>query len=121
MASKNAKLCLLLTFALSLLFAATASQAQDDMSKTTSVTGCLQKGVEASGFYIIGEGGTMWELSGKVDAKHIGHKVTVNGHVLHKAQVKEAKFDDSEKKEAAGKPYADFQVTSLKMLSDSCQ
>jgi hypothetical protein len=96
------------------------SQAQDDMSKTHSVTGCLEKGVEGGGFYIASEG-MMWELSGKVDAKHVGHKVTVDGHVLHKAKVKEAKMDDSEKKEAGDKKYADFQVTSLKMVSDSCQ
>ena len=120
MAPKYAKLCLLSTIALSLLLVATASQAQDDMSKTHSVTGCLQKGVESGGFYIVGEGGTMWELSGKVDAMHTGHKVTVSGHVLHKAKVKEAKFDDNEKQEAKGKTYADFQVTSLKMISATC-
>jgi len=120
MSTKNAKLCFLSMFVLSLLLIPVASQAQDDVSKTRSVTGCLQKGVEEGGFYIVGDS-TMWELSGKVDAKHVGHKVTVNGHVVHKAKVKEAKFDESEKKEAGGKPYADFQVTSLKMVSDSCQ
>lgn len=121
MSPKYAKLCFLSIFVLSLLLVPIASQAQDDMSKAHSVTGCLQKGTEPGGFYIVGESGTMWELSGKIDAKHTGHKVTVNGHVLHKAKVKEAKFDDAEKKEAAGKTYADFQVTSLKMVSDSCQ
>src|ERR1700690_2402120 len=120
MSPKYAKLCLLSIFVLSLLLVPVASQAQDAMGKTHSVTGCLQKGVEDGGYYIVGEGGTMWELSGKVEAKHVGHKVMVNGQVLHKAKVKEAKFDDAEKKEAGGKPYADFQVTSLKMISDSC-
>jgi hypothetical protein len=97
------------------------TQAQASTSKTHSVTGCLQKGVEPGGFYIDGKSGTMWELSGKVDAAHVGHKVTVNGHVLHLAAAEEAKFSDYEKQEAKGKPYADFQVTSLKMVSDSCQ
>jgi hypothetical protein len=120
MSPKYAKLGFLSIFVLSLLLAPVASQAQDDMSKTHSVTGCLQKGVEDGGFYIVGESGTMWELSGKVEPKHLGHKVTVNGRVLHKAKVKEAKFDDSEKQEAGGKPFADFQVTSLKMISASC-
>ena len=96
-------------------------QAQGNMSKTRSVTGCLQKGIEPGGFFILGEDGTMWELSGKVDAAHAGHKVTVNGHVLHRSAAEEAKFADYEKQEAKGKPYADFQVTSLKMVSDSCQ
>ena len=91
------------------------------MSKTNTVTGCLQKGVEAGGFFIAGEDGTVWELSGKVDATHVGHKVTVSGHVLHRSKTQEAKFSDSEKQESNGKPYADFQVTSLKMVSDSCK
>ena len=98
-----------------------AVQAQGEISKTNSVTGCLQKGVEPGGFFIVGEDGAMWELSGKVDAAHVGHKVTVNGHVLHRSAAEEAKFADYEKQEAKGKPYADFQVTSLKMVSDSCQ
>lgn len=97
------------------------AQAQGDTSKTHPVTGCLQKGIEAGGFYIDSEDGTMWELSGKVDAAHVGHKVTVNGHVLHRSAAEEAKFADYEKQEAKGKPYADFAVTSLKMVSDSCQ
>jgi len=96
-------------------------QAQGNMSKPHSVTGCLQKGIEPGGFYIFGEDGTMWELSGEVDAVHAGHKVTVNGHVLHRSAAEEANFADYEKQEAKGKPYADFQVTSLKMVSDSCQ
>jgi hypothetical protein len=121
MSPKHVKLIFLSIFTLSLLLVPVASQAQDDMSKTHSVTGCLQKGGEPGGFYIVGEGGMMWELSGKVNAKHVGQKVTVDGHVLHKAKVKEAKLDDSEKKEAGDKKYADFQVTSLKMVSDSCQ
>jgi hypothetical protein len=44
----------------------------------------------------------------------------VNGHVLHRSAAEEAKFADYEKQEAKGKPYADFQVTSLKIVSDSC-
>ncbi|HME33392.1 MAG TPA: hypothetical protein VKG65_11615 [Terriglobales bacterium] len=95
--------------------------AQENTSQPHSVTGCLQKGVEPGGFFILGEDGTMWELSGKVDATHVGHKVTVAGHVLHRSAADEAKFADHEKRESNGKPYADFQVTSLKMVSASCQ
>jgi len=80
---------------------------------------CGEENREAS--FVLGEDGTMWELSGKVDAAHAGHKVTVNGHVLHRSKTEEAKFADCEKQEAKGKPYADFQVTSLKMVSDYCQ
>jgi hypothetical protein len=63
----------------------------------------------------------MWELSGNIDAKHVGHTVTVTGHVIRKAKVKEAKFTESEKQEANGKPYRDFEVTGLKMVSDACK
>jgi len=121
MFSSLAKFSLLLIPLLFLSLCPLTVQAQDNMSKTHSVTGCLQKGVEPGGFTITGEDGTVWELSGKVDAAHVGHKVTVSGHPLHRSQAEEAKFADNEKQEANGKPVADFQVTSLKMISDSCQ
>lgn len=98
-----------------------AVRAQDSASKTTSVTGCLAKGVESGGYYIAGADGKFWELSGKVDATHVGHEVTVQGHVLHRAPAEEAKYADNEKQEANGKPVADFEVSTLKMISDSCQ
>jgi hypothetical protein len=121
MSSSNARFSLWLIPLLFLSLCPVAVQAQGNMSKTHSVTGCLQKGIEPGGFFIAGEDGTMWELSGKVDATHVGHKVAVDGHVLHRSKTEEAKFADSEKQEAKGKPYADFQVTSLKMVSDTCQ
>jgi len=121
MPSFNAKFSLWLIPLLLLVLCPLAVQAQDSMSKTNSVTGCLQKGVEPGGFYIAGEDGTMWELSGKIDAAHVGHKVTVKGHVLHRSKAQEAKFADNEKQEANGKPVADFHVASLKMVSDSCK
>lgn len=116
----NVKLAFLSIAVLLLLMCPLAGQAQDDMGKTHSVTGCLQKGVEEGGFFILGEK-EMWELSGKVDGKHVGHTVTVTGHVLHKPKVQEAKFTEWEKREANGKPYHDFEVTGLKMVSDSCK
>jgi len=121
MSSLNPKFSLWLIPLLLLILCPLVVQAQESMSKTNSVTGCLQKGVEPGGFYIAGEDGNVWELSGKVDAAHVGHKVTVKGHVLHRTQVEEAKYSDHEKQEANGKSVADFQVTSLKMVSDSCK
>jgi len=94
---------------------------KESMSKTHSVTGCLQKGTEPGGFFVVGEDGKMWELSGKVDATHVGHKVTVEGHVQHRSKAEEDKVADAEKQEAGGKSFGDFHVTSLKMVSDSCQ
>jgi hypothetical protein len=121
MSSSHARFFLWLISLLFLSLCPVTVQAQQNMSKTHSVTGCLQKGIEPGGFFILGEGGTMWELSGEVDVAHVGHKVTVNGHVLHRSAAEEAKFADYEKQEAKGKPYADFQVASLKMVSESCQ
>ena len=96
-------------------------QAQDNVSKTTSVTGCLKRGVESGGFYIVGADGRFWELSGKIDATQVGRKVTVNGHVPHRPEIEEAKYVENEKMEANGKPISDFEVTGLKMISKSCQ
>jgi Protein of unknown function (DUF5818) len=97
------------------------AKAQESMSKAKMVTGCLQKGVESGGYFIAGEDGTTWELSGKIDATHVGHKVTVSGHVRHRSKAEEAKITEHEKQEANSKPYEDLQVASVKMVSDSCQ
>jgi len=121
MSSSNAKFSLWLIPLLLLILCPLVIQAQESTSKTNSVTGCLQKGVEPGGFYIAGDDGKMWELAGKIDAAHVGHKVTVKGSVLHRTKIEEAKYSDNETKEANGKPVADFKVTSLKMVSDSCK
>jgi uncharacterized protein DUF5818 len=90
---------------------------------TESVTGCLQKGDEAGGFSLTGDDGKMWELSSrKVKlADHVGHKVTVTGVPAHHSKTHEEKMETTEKKEAAGKEYGDLRVSSLKMVSESCQ
>jgi hypothetical protein len=108
------------------------SAAQDQKAGTTqkkparqsfSVTGCLQKGVEAGGYFITAEDGKVWELSSrtvKLD-EQVGHKVTLTGYQVHRSKATEEKMAKSEKAEAAGKEYADMRVTSLKMISESCQ
>lgn len=121
MSRSHSRLSLWLIPLLSLMLWPHTNIAQDGAPKNHSVTGCLQKGAEPGGFYLNAEDGKMWELAGKVDAAHVGHKVTVHGHVLHRSAIEEAKYSDNEKQESSGKPYADFQVTSLKMLSKSCQ
>lgn len=106
-----------------------ALQAQDTATaKPTAhsamhVTGCLQKGDEAGGLTITGEDGKVWEVhSSKTNlAEHVGHKVTLTGHVEHKTKMQEAKLEKHETKESGGKPYGDFSVSSLKMVSESCQ
>jgi len=86
------------------------------------VTGCLQKGVEPGGHFINAEDGKVWELTSKTVNldEQVGHKVTLAGYEIHRSKAVEAKMEKSEKAEAAGKEYADMQVTSLTMVSETC-
>src|SRR6266852_4320633 len=88
-----------------------------------SVTGCLQKGDEAGGFVLAGDDGKTWELSSKTVklAEHVGHKVKVTGPSVKESKAREEIKEKNEKKEAAGKEYADLRVTNLEMVSDSCK
>jgi hypothetical protein len=88
-----------------------------------SVTGCLQKGDEPGGFVLAAEDGTTWELSSRTVklADHVGHKVKVTGARLQESKAHEQMKEKNEKKEAAGKEYADLKVASLEMVSDSCK
>ena len=88
---------------------------------TQTVTGCLQKGDEAGEFSITGEDGNTWGLhstSVKLD-QHLGHKVTVTGSTTQESKAEEKKEGQVEKA-SSKQEYADLDVTSLKMVSDSC-
>jgi hypothetical protein len=101
-----------LVLALVLSLGTSFTRAQETKSKTITITGCLQKGDEANEFAITGEDGKKYELtSTKVTLKdHVAHRVTVAGTL--KAE------DKKEEEEGwAGQ----VQVTSLKMVSDSCK
>jgi len=106
------------------LTAQDASQQEKKMDKsahTQAVTGCLQKGDEAGEFAITGEDGKTWGLRSatvKLD-QHLGHKVTITGSIAKESKAEEKKEGQVEK--ASGKEeYGDLNVTSLKMVSDSC-
>jgi len=88
-----------------------------------TVTGCLQKGVEPVGFFVVGADNKHWELySGKevslVD--HVGHTVTVTGSLAKRTPKQEEKSQPSEKKEIGAREHSDLQVSSLKMVSETC-
>jgi hypothetical protein len=88
-----------------------------------TVTGCLQKGDEADEFAITGEDGKTWGLrssssSVKLD-DHLGHKVTVTGSATHESKAEEKKEGEVEKA-SSKEEYGDLDVTSLKMVSDTC-
>jgi hypothetical protein len=88
-----------------------------------TVTGCLQKGVEPVGFFIIGADNKHWELySGKEVslADHVGHTVTVTGSLANRSPKQEQESQPSEQKEIAGREHSDLQVSSLKMVSETC-
>jgi len=87
-----------------------------------TVSGCLKKGTEPSGFYITDTNGKTWELTSKsVDlSQHINHVVSVSGHEMKASKETESKNEQSEKSEASGGQYSDLYVKSLTMISDSC-
>lgn len=89
-------------------------------SGNLTVTGCLQKGDEADKFSLTGDEGEPYDpKSSSVKlAEHVGHKVTVSGKF--KAEAYE-KGQEKEAKEGGMKEAGDITVSSLKMVSSSCQ
>jgi hypothetical protein len=101
-----------------------APQMGNDKASTEQiVTGCLQKGLEPVGFFIIGADNKHWELySGKEVslADHVGHTVSVKGSVATRSAQQEEKSQPNEKKETGAREHSDLQVSSLKMVSETC-
>jgi hypothetical protein len=94
----------------------------DKAAHTQTVTGCMQKGDEPGEFSITGEDGKTWGLhsaSVKLD-QHLGHKVTVTGSTTNESKAEEKKEGQVEKA-SSKQEYADLDVTSLKMVSESCK
>ncbi len=88
----------------------------------TSVTGCLQQGSDTGGYYIKGEDGKVYELSGKGLGEHVGHTVTVTGRQVKMSKATEEKMEKAEKEEGGGtQSGGDLKVSSVKMVSTSCK
>jgi hypothetical protein len=119
MSSKSRKwLSVILAFFLAVCVFSLAASAQQGSKKSanTTVTGCLQKGDEADEFAITGENGKNYELvSRNVKlSEHVGHKVSVTGTPIGEK--------GEEKEKEAGEGWAGkIQVTSLKMVSETCK
>jgi len=113
---------LTLIFILVLCVSALTVGAQKSNGKNgnVTVTGCLQKGDEADEFALTGDDGKLYDLkSSSVKlAEHVGHKVTVTGKF--KAEAYE-KGEKNEAQEGGNKEVGDITVSSLKMVSSSCQ
>jgi hypothetical protein len=107
---------------------ATATQEKQDkkpMSRTKTVSGCLQKGDEPGEFSIKGEDGKTWGLrSSNVKLEqHVSHQVTVTGSARResKAHEKAEEKKEGQMENAAGKEeYGVLRVINLKMVSETC-
>jgi hypothetical protein len=92
--------------------------AQDNASDSTqTVTGCLQKGPTANNYTMTDENGKLWDLHSKTVqlGPHIGHTVTVTGTIPQKSK------GNGNDTSGDTSPQNHLRVTSLKMVSDSCQ
>ena len=122
MIQKLAWLVLLMGVSSVLLYGA-PQMADAKAAGTQTVTGCLQKGTETGGFFLISTDNKHWELygdSGVSLADHVGHTITATGTVAHRSKAQEEKSQPSEQKEMSGKQHDDLQVSSVKMVSTSC-
>ena len=96
---------------------AVAQSAKEKKGQTVTITGCVQKGEAADEFAITQNGKKYGLKSTSVKlADHLGHQVTVTGKITRAP----GQGEEGEKEEEGGE-YADVQVTSLKMISTSCQ
>ena len=101
----------------SLFTQAIAQSAKEKKGQTVTITGCVQKGEEADEFAITQDGKKYGLKSSSVKlADHLGHQVTVTGKITRAP----GQGEEGEKEEQGGE-YADVQVTTLKMISTSCQ
>ncbi len=121
---KSFRLFPILAFALALgvYITPSASTQEKATGGKTTVTGCLQKGDEPGEFSITGENGKTYGLRSTAVklSEHLGHKVTVTGTLRPESAEKEkGEAGEHEKKEAA--EAGDIRVTSLKMVSETCQ
>ena len=119
---KRVFLCLAPLVLLSLL--PVLMSAQDNMGggkEAMSVTGCLKQGSDTGGYYMMGQDGKMYELMGAGLAAHVNHTVTVTGKQVTLSHAQEEKKEASEKAEAGSSSYVDMKVSSVKMVSETCQ
>lgn len=101
-----------------------SAQTPADKSATKSVTGCLQKGLEEQGLFVIAENGQHWELyqdNNLALTDQVGKKVTVTGTVARRSPQQEEKSQPYENKEITGTKHADLHVNSVKVISETCQ
>ncbi len=97
--------------------------ADEKAPATQAVTGCLQKGNEPGGFFLISTDNKHWELytnPGVSLTDHVGHTIAVTGTLAHRSKAQEEKRQPYEIKEIGGRQHDDLQVSSVKMVSATC-
>jgi len=122
MIQKLVWMVLVLGLSTTLLYGA-PQMGNDKDSATQTITGCLQKGVEPAGFFLISTEAKHWELypnTGVSLAEHVNHTVTLTGTVAHRSKTQEEKSQPNEKKEIGERQHADLQVSGVKMVSATC-
>ncbi|MGO9167583.1 MAG: hypothetical protein ACLP56_12005, partial [Candidatus Sulfotelmatobacter sp.] len=85
-----------------------AQMGDEKASATQTVTGCLQKGVEPQGFFLISTDNKHWELypnPGVSLADHVGHTIAVTGTLAHRSKAQEEKSQPYEQKEIGGRQH----------------
>jgi len=123
MIQKLAGMLLFVGLTAGLLYAAPKTK-DDKMSGSQTVTGCLQKGEEAGGHYVISTENKHWELypgKGVSLDGHVGHTVTVTGTEAHRSAKQEEKSQPHEKTEAGDKQHADLNVSKVEHVSETCK
>ena len=105
-------------------FLALSIGAAAQTAATQTVTGCLQKGLESQGFFVIAANGQHWELYPQKNvslAEHVGQSVSVTGTLLKRSSQQEEKSQPYEKKEITGPKHADLEVFTVKVTGQSCK
>ena len=115
--------CVLFIVMSAALVYAAPQTASSQTSDSQTVTGCLQKGLEDAGLFLISADGKHWELYPSTDvslADHVGHTVTLTGSVVKRTAEQEEKSQPYEKKEITGKHHSDLQVSAVKSVGQAC-
>lgn len=117
--------CTLILSTCSVLLAK-AGQKTPKKAGTIALTGCLQKGYVADRFTLTTKGERTYALrSASVKLfEHVGQKVSIKGQLSRDPKRDEYEFEGSEINEGYGKDKLidplDVEVTSLKVVSSSC-
>jgi hypothetical protein len=123
LSKRQVLICLLLYTVLA--FAKTGQEAAKK-THTVAITGCLQKGMVAGRFNIVGRDGKSYSIrSASVKlVDHVGRRITVTGQLKRDPKRDDYDFEGSEVNEENGKGKiidpVDVEVINLKVLSNSC-